>query len=109
MFLHVLKTGCRVESLQLASLPKIERALALYMVVSWRIARLLHQPKGADQPSLSKLLGVKLNVPIHSGVSQRVMSSASVSKSGRLPACLVQLLNDRRSTGAVTDRRKIAS
>ena len=37
----VLKTGCRVEALQLASLPKIERALALFMVVSWRIARLM--------------------------------------------------------------------
>ena len=41
MFFHVLKTGCRVVSLQLASLPKIERALALFMVVSWRIARLM--------------------------------------------------------------------
>ncbi|PTT77216.1 IS4 family transposase [Pelomonas sp. HMWF004] len=41
MFFHVLKTGCRVEALQLASLPKIERALMLFMVVSWRIARLM--------------------------------------------------------------------
>ena len=37
MFFHVLKTGCRVQALQLASLPRIERALALFMVVSWRI------------------------------------------------------------------------
>ena len=29
------------EALQLASLPKIERALALFMVVSWQIARLM--------------------------------------------------------------------
>ena len=41
MFFNVLKTGCRVESLLLASLEKIERALALLMVVSWRIARLI--------------------------------------------------------------------
>ena len=41
MFFHVLKNACLVEALQLASLPKIERALALYMVVSWRIARLM--------------------------------------------------------------------
>jgi len=41
MFFHVLKTGCRVEALQLASLPRIERALALFMVVSWRIAHLM--------------------------------------------------------------------
>ena len=41
MFFHVLKTGCRVESLQLASLAKIERALILFMIVSWRINRLM--------------------------------------------------------------------
>jgi hypothetical protein len=41
MFFHVFKSGCRVEALQLASLPKIERALALFMVVSWRINRLM--------------------------------------------------------------------
>ena len=38
---HVLKTGCRVEALQLANMPKIERALALFLVVSWRIAHLM--------------------------------------------------------------------
>ena len=32
---------CKVEALQLASLARIERALALFMVVSWRIARLV--------------------------------------------------------------------
>ena len=31
MFFHVLKTGCRVEALQLASLGKIERALTLFI------------------------------------------------------------------------------
>lgn len=41
MFFHVLKTGCRVEALQLASVERIERALALFMVVSWRICQLM--------------------------------------------------------------------
>ena len=41
MLFHVLKNGCRVEALKLASLEKIERALTLFMVVSWRIARLM--------------------------------------------------------------------
>ena len=41
MLFHVLKNGCRVEALQLASLEEIERALTLFMVVSWRIARLM--------------------------------------------------------------------
>ncbi len=41
MFFHVLKTGCKVEALQLSQMDRVERALALYMVVAWRIARLM--------------------------------------------------------------------
>ena len=41
MFFHVLKNGCRIEALQLGSIEKMERALVLYMVVAWRIARLM--------------------------------------------------------------------
>ena len=41
MFFHVLKNGCRIEALPLGSIEKIERALVLYMVVVWRIARLM--------------------------------------------------------------------
>ena len=39
MFFHVLKNGCRIEALQLSCIEKIERALVLYRVVAWRIAR----------------------------------------------------------------------
>jgi len=38
---HVLKNGCRVEALQLGNMAKLELALALYLVVSWRLARLV--------------------------------------------------------------------
>lgn len=38
---HVLKNGCRVEALQLDSIAKLELAVALYLVVSWRIAYLM--------------------------------------------------------------------
>ena len=41
LFFHVLKNGCRVEALQLSTTERIERALALFMVVAWRIARLM--------------------------------------------------------------------
>jgi hypothetical protein len=41
MFFHVLKTGCRVEALQLATIDKVERALSIFMVVAWRIAQLM--------------------------------------------------------------------
>ena len=37
----MLKNGCKVEALQLATVPRLERALALFMVVAWRIARLM--------------------------------------------------------------------
>ena len=41
MFFHVLKNGCRIEALQLGCIDKLERALVLYVVVAWRIARLM--------------------------------------------------------------------
>jgi hypothetical protein len=41
LFFHVFKNGCRVEALQLSSVDRLERALALYRVVAWRIARLM--------------------------------------------------------------------
>lgn len=41
MFFHVLKTGCRVEALQLSTIDRVERALAIFMVVAWRISHLM--------------------------------------------------------------------
>ncbi|MFP3646157.1 IS4 family transposase [Paraburkholderia sp. SIMBA_054] len=41
MYFNVLKNACRVEALQLSQMERVEKALALYMVVAWRIARLM--------------------------------------------------------------------
>lgn len=41
MLFNVLKNGCKVEELQLGTIERIERALALYLVVAWRIAYLV--------------------------------------------------------------------
>jgi hypothetical protein len=49
-FFNVLKNGCRVEALQLGHVGKIELALAVYMVVSWRLARLVRL--GRTHPEL---------------------------------------------------------
>lgn len=38
---HTLKNGCRIEQLQLDSFEKLQRAIALYLVVSWRIGYLM--------------------------------------------------------------------
>jgi len=41
MFFHVLKNACKVEAMQLSHIDNLERALALFMVVAWRIAYLM--------------------------------------------------------------------
>ena len=37
VFFRILKTGCRVEALQLSTLERLETALALYLIIAWRI------------------------------------------------------------------------
>lgn len=54
LFFHVLKNGCRVEALQLSTMERLERALALYMVVAWRIAQLMRL--GRTCPNLDAAL-----------------------------------------------------
>lgn len=38
---NVLKNGCQVEELQLGTVERLERALALFLVVAWRVAHLM--------------------------------------------------------------------
>ena len=37
VFFRIFKTGCRVEALQLSTLERLEPALALYLIIAWRI------------------------------------------------------------------------
>ena len=41
LFFLILKEGCRVERLQLGDKDRLEAALAIYMVIAWRINRLM--------------------------------------------------------------------
>jgi hypothetical protein len=52
----VLKEGCRVEALQLSTVERLERALALFLVVSWRIARLMRLGRTVPNLDASLLL-----------------------------------------------------
>lgn len=54
MLFNVLKNGCKVEGLQLGTIERIERALALYLVVAWRIAHLMRM--GRTCPDLDARL-----------------------------------------------------
>jgi hypothetical protein len=51
---NVLKNASRIEALQLGAIERIERALALYLVVSWRIAQLMRF--GRTSPDLDASL-----------------------------------------------------
>jgi hypothetical protein len=37
IFFRILKSGCKVESMQLSTMERIERLLAIYMIIAWRI------------------------------------------------------------------------
>lgn len=41
MFFNVLKNGCKVEALQLETIERLMRVLAVFMVIAWRISRLV--------------------------------------------------------------------
>lgn len=54
IYFNVLKNGCTVEDLQLSAIDRIERALALFMVVAWRITNLMRL--GRTCPNLDAAL-----------------------------------------------------
>lgn len=41
VFFRILKSGCRVEALQLGTLERLERALVIYLIIAWRILHLV--------------------------------------------------------------------
>jgi len=51
-----LKEGCRIEALQLASVERIERALAVYLVVAWRIGLLMRLGRACPDWDAERLL-----------------------------------------------------
>lgn len=50
MLFDILKNACRIEALQLEHIDKLERAIAMYLVVAWRIAHLMRL--GRTNPDL---------------------------------------------------------
>ena len=45
LYHYVLKSGCRIEQLQLKSAKRIEKALATYSIVAWRLLWLTDQSR----------------------------------------------------------------
>jgi Transposase DNA-binding/Transposase Tn5 dimerisation domain len=53
---YVLKSGCRVEELQLESGARLERALATYCIVAWRLLWLTYQARQQPDMPCSEVL-----------------------------------------------------
>jgi Transposase DNA-binding/Transposase Tn5 dimerisation domain len=53
---YVIKSGCRIEELQLATAQRLERALATYCIVAWRLLWLTYQAREAPQSSCEVVL-----------------------------------------------------
>ncbi|MBN4077505.1 IS4 family transposase [Sulfobacillus acidophilus] len=51
IYFKVLKSGCKIEALQLKTYGRIERCLALYMIVAWRV--MLVTMMGRKSPNLA--------------------------------------------------------
>ena len=56
VFFRILKSGCRVESLQLKSLKKQQNALAIYMIIDWRILLLQTMSRSTPQSNCECIL-----------------------------------------------------
>lgn len=53
---YVLKSGCRIEELQLETALRLERALATYSIVAWRLLWLTYQAREAPESSCEVVL-----------------------------------------------------
>ncbi len=55
-FHYILKSGCGIEDLQLATKERLENAIALYSVVAWRLSWLTYQARETPDISCSIIL-----------------------------------------------------
>ena len=58
-FHFVLKSGCRIQDLQLETFDRLANAIAIYSVIAWKLAWLLYQsrvtPEASCEPIISRL------------------------------------------------------
>lgn len=53
---YVLKSGCRIEELQLETAERLQRALATYAIVAWRLLWLTYQARQQPEQSCGEVL-----------------------------------------------------
>jgi len=99
---NVVKNACRVEALQLGAIERIERALALYLVVAWRIAHLMRL--GRNCPDLDAELFFdpdEIQPPTCCATRKLIRSSSwnSICSSDRLNSCWSSRMRTITSVG----------
>jgi hypothetical protein len=53
---YTLKSGCKIEELQLEAADRIERALALYSVIAWRLLYMTYEARAAPNAPCTRVL-----------------------------------------------------
>ena len=80
VFHRVLKTGCRVEELQVHN-PRLKLAILLYMIVAWRVLYVMHL--GRQCPDLPCSVVFEDRMAVDLGDHQRRQSTAEPSNAKR--------------------------
>ena len=56
IFFRILKSGCKVEALQLSTLERLERALVIFLIIAWRILHVVTLGRECPDLPCEKLL-----------------------------------------------------
>ena len=72
VFFRIFKTGCWVEALQLSTLERLEPALALYLIIAWRLQYLTVLGRATPELPCNAVLG-----PAPNGVRSTSRSTAN--------------------------------
>ena len=59
VFFHVLKSGCRVENIQLTSETRFKPCIAMYLVIAWRIMFIMHLSRRQPESDCEKFFSPK--------------------------------------------------
>lgn len=59
LYFRILKQGCRIEKLRLETPERLERCLAIYMIIAWRLHSLTHLARVYPHAPCTKVFDVK--------------------------------------------------
>jgi Transposase DNA-binding/Transposase Tn5 dimerisation domain len=94
----VLKSGCRVERLQLGTAARLDRAVATYSAVAWRLLWLTYEARRHPEQTSARVLS-----PVHQSVLDRVTGGPGVI--GAVPLSLREAVHRIARLGGFLGRK----